>query len=94
VNEVNIKQFDFVFSGADYKKKRDYNRLKGQILNVYNLMRDGRWRSVQEISAEIHAPENSVSAQLRNLRKEANGGFNVERRRRNDSNLSEYRLVL
>lgn len=82
------------FDGATYDGKRDHSRLAGQILAVYELMRDGEWRTVQEIADAIDAPGTSVSAQLRNLRKPKLGGHKVERRWRDRAErLSEYRVV-
>lgn len=78
------------FSGAAYDAALDEERLKGQLLKVYNLMRDGRWRTVQKIAELIGEPENSIQAQLRNLRKV---GYQVPRRYIGNR-LSEYRLVL
>ncbi len=42
-------------------------------------MRDGRWRTLQEISNAAFAPPASVSAQLRHLRKKRFGGHTVEK---------------
>ena len=68
------------FAGADYRPDRDDARLTTQIQRVFNAMADGRWRTTQEIAAITGDPENSVSAQYRNLRKAANGGHTVNRR--------------
>ena len=81
------------FDGDDYVAKRDYARLTGQILRIYDLVKDGKWRTLDQISKATDDPHASVSAQLRNLRKERFGGFNVERRHISDG-LYEYRLVL
>lgn len=79
------------FSGADYVPERDKRRLSGQLEAIYGLMKDGVWRTVDEIHAQTgrRYPHNSIQAQLRNLRKI---DYTVERRRRNDSSLSEYRI--
>ena len=37
-----ITQFD----GSDYSEKFDLARLTGQIARVYNLMKDGEWRTL------------------------------------------------
>ena len=79
--------FDFApkpepeFDGADYSSERDKARLTGQIKRVYNLMKDGKFRSLRTIAAQTGDPEASVSAQLRHLRKKRFGSYVVIRAR-------------
>jgi hypothetical protein len=82
------------FKGDRYDEVRDGARLTGQILKVYEAVKDHEWRSVKEISQIIGAPENSVQAQLRNLRKEEFGSHVVETKRATDTGLFLYRLVI
>jgi predicted transcriptional regulator len=57
---------------------------------ILNLMKDGRWRSLQEISECVdHFPQ-SITARLSELRKEQHGGYTVERRY--NSGIYEYRI--
>jgi hypothetical protein len=81
------------FHGETVTTMKDHLRLSHQQLRLWNLMIDGRWRTVQEISLEIHDPELSISAQLRNLRKLGHGSHGTPKRRREGSNLWEYRLI-
>lgn len=83
------------FNGPEYDPKHDKVRLTGQIQRVWDCMRDGRWRTLGEISAVTRDPPASVSAQLRHLRKEKFGAHVVERRARGDRDrgLYEYRLL-
>jgi hypothetical protein len=67
------------FDGADYVPERDNARLTGQLLRIWNVMNDGRWRTLKEISALTGDPEASVSAQLRHLRKPRFGSYEIER---------------
>ena len=57
-------------------------------------MRDGAWRTLDEISVAVGAPPASVSARLRDLRKEKFGAHLVERRSRGERGrgLYEYRV--
>ena len=80
------------FDGADYIENRDHARLSGQILRVYSLMQDGQWRTVDQIADVTGDPQTSISAQLRNLRKERFGSHIVERRYI-ASGLYEYRVL-
>lgn len=68
------------FDGDDYQSDRDKPRLTGQIKDVITFMRDGLWHSVTQIAATTQHPEPSVSAQLRNLRKDRFGGHTIERK--------------
>lgn len=58
---------------------RDGARLSKQREAVLDLMRDGKWRTLAEISAATGAPEASASARLRDLRKERYGSYTVDR---------------
>jgi hypothetical protein len=80
------------FDGGTYDHHEDFQRLKGQMLKVYELMRDGSWRTLREIADAVGSPEASVSARLRDLRKERYGSFQVERQR-DDGGLHLYRVT-
>ena len=58
----------------------DFPRLNRQLRAVYDLMRDGAWRSLRQISNRTGEPEASISARLRDLRKPKFGRFKVLRR--------------
>jgi hypothetical protein len=70
--------------GETYDPSKDYVRLKGQNRKVFEIMKDGVWRSLQTIAEEVGCSEASVSARLRDLRKKKFGGFTVDRRRITD----------
>lgn len=57
----------------------DGPRLSRQLLAVRSLMADGAWRTLAEIAEHVGASEASVSARLRDLRKERFGAMTVER---------------
>jgi hypothetical protein len=80
------------FKGADYQEARDYQRLENQLGRIWRLMVDGQWRSFAEIAAATGDPENSISAQLRHLRKREFGSHTVERRHEGRG-FYRYRLV-
>ena len=80
--------------GETFEATKDEKRLNHQAEIVWNLMRDGEWRTLQEISARTKAPEASVSARLRDLRKEDFGGHTVARRRCAAGGTYEYRLLV
>ena len=75
-----MNNFEPHFNGAEYSPARDWTRLTTQLGRVYSCMNDGRWRSLVEIARATGDPHASVSAQLRNLRKERFGGHTVEKK--------------
>lgn len=74
----------------------DRKRLNAQQKRVFNVMKDGKWRTLAEVAIEIADSEASISARLRDLRKEEFGGFIVDRQHRSgaETGLFEYRLVV
>ena len=77
---MNDKTIDEHRDGATYDAERDCLRLNRQARAVYDLMIDGRWRTLAVISERTCEPEASVSARLRDLRKARFGSHTVERR--------------
>lgn len=80
------------YNGPDYDPERDNRRLDKQIDRVRNLMLDGRWRSLEEVSQTTGDPAASVSAQLRHLRKDRFGSYILERKNVGNG-LNLYRLL-
>ena len=89
------RPLDSKFDGSDYEDKVDRRRLAGQILRVYECMKDGQWRTVNEIHQVTGDPHASISAQLRNLRKPKFGSYNVVKQIRGErkDSLYEYQLL-
>lgn len=82
------------FDGPVYDPAVDDERMTKQLGRVYDLMIDGKFRTLREIAATTGDPESSVSAQLRHLRKPKHGSYIVERRPCGDRThgLFEYQL--
>ena len=78
--------------GPAYVQALDETRIHDQMGRIKEFMLPGYWHSLLEISAVTGAPEASVSAQLRHLRKPRFGGWIVEKRRRT-AGTWEYRLL-
>jgi hypothetical protein len=76
--------------GATYSAPRDRDRLNRQARLVFQVMADGRWHTLAEISERTEQPEASVSARLRDLRKHRFGSHIINTRYRG-SGLWEYR---
>ena len=68
-----------LFQGKTFDEDRDGKRLSVQLVKVRRLMADGLWRTLAEIAEATGAPEASVSARLRDMRKPGGGGYIVER---------------
>lgn len=84
------------FDGATYDADADFDRLGAQCRRVFELMKDGRWRTLDEIGDITGYQPQSVSARLRDFRKPRFGEHAVERRSRGvrQRGLFEYRLVV
>lgn len=80
------------FDGATYDPDQDHQRLKGQLWRVFQLMSDGKYRTLAEIAEDAQGTEASVSARLRDLRKEQYGGREIQRQRV-AGGLWEYRML-
>jgi hypothetical protein len=79
------------FDGHSYEPHFDYQRLTGQLKRVADFMADGCWRTLSEISEQTGGTEASVSARLRDLRKDKYGA-RVILRQRVSRGLFRYRL--
>lgn len=62
--------------GETFDKARDGKRLCEQALRVFDVMRDGKPRTLRQIAIETGAPEASASARLRDIRA---AGYTVDR---------------
>ena len=67
----------------------DLSQWTGQLKRVFQVMKNGNWMTLGEVSFHARAPEASVSARIRDLKKR---GIPHEKRRQG-SGLYEYRLV-
>lgn len=78
--------------GQTFDAVLDGERLAAQHKRVFTLMQDHAWRTLDEISEATGDPPASVSARLRDLRKERFGKHQVDRRRRTKGTF-EYRVA-
>lgn len=67
------------FDGATYDHARDSGRLGDQMASVFAKMKDGHWWTLHNLAVAVDAPQSSVSARIRDLRKERFGGHGIER---------------
>lgn len=86
-------QQELVFDGADYDHERDGKRLAKNHFKLKELMQDQRFRTLSEISAITHIPEASVSAGLRDFRKEK-FGRHILNKNYLENGLYSYQLIL
>jgi hypothetical protein len=80
------------FDGAAYEAELDKVRLTGQLKKIFEIMRDGKWYTLQGIEKLTGFPQASISASIRCFRKKKFGGFIVDRERVTDSGLFKYKL--
>ncbi len=91
-----MTELQFDYNGPAYEPQFDQARLTGQLLRVWEVMQDGKWRTLDELSRLAAAPAASASAQLRHLRKPRFGSHTVDMRVRGErsNGLWEYRLIV
>ena len=91
------QELDFTarFDGSDIDPKLDQKRLSGQLEKIFNLMKDGSYRTLRDISDILGYGESSISANLRNLRKVRFGLHTIDKRRKGEASngLWEYKLI-
>jgi hypothetical protein len=66
------------FDGRTFVQARDGGRLGKQMEAVLREMADGAWYTLQELSLATGAPEASVSARIRDLKKQRFGSHKIE----------------
>jgi hypothetical protein len=84
------------FPGASFDPELDEPRLTGLQLSVFELMKDGVFRTHGEIKELIgRGSENGIAAMLRGLRSKEHGHHTVNKQRRGDpkSGLWEYQVI-
>ena len=85
------------FGGATLERT-DVPRLGKQLQAVYDVMKDGQFRTLEQIAVAvnvgmgIYVTTPSISARLRDLRKEKFGGSKVSRRNLGDGQF-EYQVL-
>jgi|GEM_PF-842969 len=82
------------FSGPDYDPALDCERLTKQIGRIFDLMKDGQWRTLEEIAEVTKDPQASISAQLRHLKKPQFGGHTLKKKRRGTTGAWEYSIMV
>ena len=85
------KSFDR-FGGMTFDPDRDADRLSKQLVGVLNLMTDGQPRTLRQISDATGYPEASISARLRDVRKE--WGEDAMQAERVSDGLWTYRVLV
>lgn len=88
---------DFRADGETFDADLDSKRLGKQMLLVLGCMQDRGWRTLSEIRVITQAPEASISARLRDVRKRWGEGAMESRRRASaglESGLWEFRVNL
>jgi hypothetical protein len=69
-----------LFDGETYDEERDRARLSSQLNRVWAATADRLWHTLGGLSEILGEPEASISARLRDLRKERFGRYRVKRK--------------
>ena len=72
----------------------EQKKMTKQRLKVFDLMKDGQWRTLDAIAASgISSPPQSIAIYLRSFREEQYGGYTVNIRKLPKSRIFEYQLL-
>lgn len=94
LEQITLDEFAAMRGGSTFDAAIDYERLNKQQRRVYEAIKDGDWHTLREVSDNTGDPEASVSARLRDFRRQSLGGYTVDRRRKvADKGTWEYRLL-
>lgn len=66
------------FDGETYSPPADSVRLRGLLARVRDAMLDGEWWTLRALSDRCGGSEASVSARIRDLRKEKFGSYRID----------------
>jgi predicted transcriptional regulator len=90
--QINFNQ---PFEGSDFNPVFDQKRLSTQLLEIFSLMQDKTFRTLSEIEKITGHGQSSISAQLRNLRKQKFGSHTLNKKRRGQGSqgLFEYQII-
>lgn len=86
------------FDGETYEPEQDKERLSKQLDLVWSIVEDGYWYTLESIRKnikrryDVRIETQSISARLRDLRKDKFGGHTVERKNKGGG-LFVYRLI-
>lgn len=85
------------FDGETYEPVQDQKRLASALERTYNVLSDGKWHTLKELSQVTGASEAGVSARVRDLRKSKfRAKFPNEKveSERLEGGLWQYRMIL
>lgn len=90
----DLPQKPLPFGGVTYEPEKDEKRLTGQLHRVFEAMKSGEWFTLERLQSIVGGSQAGISARIRDLRKPAFGGYQVDRKRVKDSGLFMYRLTI
>lgn len=89
---MSLQQQDLRFDGDTFDQELDGERLGAQLQRVKLAMASGEWFTLAQLASAARCSEASASARIRDLRKERNGGWTIQRERI-EGGLYRYRRV-
>lgn len=69
------------FDGDTFDAQEDGSRLTRQLYKIRHIMARGQWHTLAQLESLTGYPQASISARLRDLRKERHGAWDIQRRR-------------
>lgn len=91
---VTIKVDDFDPFGPEITEP-ERKKMSKQLLRVFEIMKDGQWRTLDQIAAfpGMRSPTQSISRYLCFFRAPQYGGHTVNRRKQQNARVFEYQVL-
>ncbi len=80
--------------GSGILEPKDLRDLNEAVRRVYELMRDGRWYSAEEIEMAAGVNGRPAREGLRRMRELRSAGYEIDRERCDDNRVFRYRLKI
>jgi len=90
-----LKRLMKIFTRSNYVGPDQFTGPKARTRKevIFEIMSDGKWRTLKAIRKQTIYLDSSISSQLRDFRKDKFGGHTLEKRHLGDM-LWEYKLII
>ena len=93
IAKVSITEQELHFHGPDITEEEN-KKMSAAMLRVFSLMKDGQWRTLENLMNVIGSPTQSIAIYLRAFREKRYGGHIVNKRKVGKGRIFEYQLII
>jgi len=93
IGKGSIEDTEFHAHGPEITEE-EQKKMSGARLQVFSVMRDGEWRTLEYLRDVVGSPTQSIAIYLRSFREKKYGGYVVNKRKRGKTRIFEYQLSL